>query len=216
MGLNIQKGNMYTFITHTWNVVKGACSHNCSYCYMKRWKHLKEVRFDKKEMKTDLGVGNFIFVGSSTDLFAENIPTVWIQSVIEHCLKYDKNKYLFQTKNPARFIEFDLPHNFILGTTVETNRVYPEMGNTPTPHDRLMALLKITKNKLFVTIEPIIDFDLIDFAAMLNIVKPEWINIGADSCGHNLPEPSKDKIQKLIKAVNSQITIKRNMKRIAR
>jgi len=32
----------------------------------------------KKELKTDLGNGNFIFVGSSCDLFANDIPKKWI------------------------------------------------------------------------------------------------------------------------------------------
>ena len=34
MAMNKQKGNMYGFVTHTWNAIKGRCSHNCSYCYM--------------------------------------------------------------------------------------------------------------------------------------------------------------------------------------
>ena len=32
--LNVAKGNMYGFITHTWNPIKGHCYHQCSYCYM--------------------------------------------------------------------------------------------------------------------------------------------------------------------------------------
>jgi len=27
MTLNKQKGNMYGFVTHTWNVIKGKCPH---------------------------------------------------------------------------------------------------------------------------------------------------------------------------------------------
>jgi len=69
---------MYEFVTHTWNTVKGECYHDCSYCYMKRWGKLNPVRFDEKELKTDLGSGNFIFVGSSCDMWAENIPDKWI------------------------------------------------------------------------------------------------------------------------------------------
>lgn len=38
MVLNEQKGNMYNFITHTWNPIKGKCWHDCSYCYMKKFK----------------------------------------------------------------------------------------------------------------------------------------------------------------------------------
>jgi DNA repair photolyase len=60
MGLNTSTGNMYSFVTHTWNTVKGECHHDCSYCYMKRWGKQKPVRFDKKELKTDLGKDNFI------------------------------------------------------------------------------------------------------------------------------------------------------------
>ena len=77
MGLNRSQGNMYKFITHTWNPVKGACSHNCSYCYMKRMSIQNPVRFDEKELKTLIN-GNFVFIGSSCDLFANDIPGEWI------------------------------------------------------------------------------------------------------------------------------------------
>lgn len=33
MGLNVSKGNMYEFITHTFNTIKGKCYHDCSYCH---------------------------------------------------------------------------------------------------------------------------------------------------------------------------------------
>ena len=83
MGLNKSKGNMYKFITHTWNTVKGACEHDCSYCYMKRWGKLKPARFDEKELKTDFG--NFIFVGSSNDLFAKGISDEGYGSLYKSC-----------------------------------------------------------------------------------------------------------------------------------
>ena len=59
MSLNKSTGNMYEFITHTWNTIKGECPHGCSYCYMKRWGKQQPVHFDEKELKTDLGIGNF-------------------------------------------------------------------------------------------------------------------------------------------------------------
>jgi len=31
MGLNESKGNMYEFVTHTWNAIKGECKHDCTY-----------------------------------------------------------------------------------------------------------------------------------------------------------------------------------------
>lgn len=57
------KGNMYDFITHTWNPIKGECPHGCTYCYMKRWGAQKPLHLDEKEMRTGLGSGNYIFVG---------------------------------------------------------------------------------------------------------------------------------------------------------
>ena len=94
MSLNISRGNMYEFITHTWNTVKGECYHDCSYCYMKRWGKLNPVKFDDKELKADLGNGNFIFVGSSCDMWSTQISDAWISDTLQHCDKFD-NSYLF-------------------------------------------------------------------------------------------------------------------------
>ena len=54
MPLNKSTGNMYDFITHTWNTIKGECPHECSYCYMSRWGKQPPLHFDEKELKTDL------------------------------------------------------------------------------------------------------------------------------------------------------------------
>ena len=107
MALNKSKGNMYEFVTHTWNTVKGACPHDCSYCYMKGiakrfCKPQLPIHFDEKELKTNLGEGNFIFVGSSNDLFAKNIPAEWVLKTFDYCDKFN-NRYFFQSKNPKGF-----------------------------------------------------------------------------------------------------------------
>ena len=81
MGLNKSKGNMYEFVDATWNVIKGECPHACEYCYVKRWGRQNPIRFDESELKTDLGEGNFIFVGSSCDMFADTIPEQWIEDI---------------------------------------------------------------------------------------------------------------------------------------
>jgi len=94
--MNKVKGNMYSWCTHTWNTVKGECPHSCAYCYMNRWGPQPEIHFDNKELKTDLGEGNFIFVGSSCDMWAESIPVEWIHHTLIHCRKYEGNRYLFQ------------------------------------------------------------------------------------------------------------------------
>lgn len=205
-------------MTHTWNQVKGSCEHNCSYCYMKRWKYLKEQRFDSKELKTDLGSGNYIFVGSSCDLFADNVNSEWIRNTILHCSKHS-NKYLFQTKNPANIINYleELPDDSVVCTTIETNRFYPDIMNaSPKPELRALAMSKLTMVDRYVTIEPIMDFDLPELVDMIKLCSPVQVNIGADSGGHNLPEPSKDKILALIDELSifTKVVQKTNLSRL--
>ena len=200
--MNISKGNMYEFITHTWNTIKGKCYHDCSYCYMKRFKQ-NSVRFDDKELKTDLGNVNFIFVGSSCDMFAQDIPAKWIAKTLNYCACYD-TRYLFQTKNPFRFLDYIdaciISDKSVLCTTIETNRTYLEiMGNSPLPEKRAEAMEIVSEViETFITIEPILDFDLNEMVELIRRCKPEQVNIGTDSGNNHLPEPTKEKLLELI------------------
>jgi DNA repair photolyase len=217
MTLNKVKGNMYSFVNFTWNAIKGKCPHDCSYCYCKRWGKQSELHFDEKELKTNLGENNFIFVGSSCDMFAKHIPDIWIKKVLAKCLLH-KNKYLFQTKNPKRFFEFDVhyPEDYILGITLETNREN-NLDNTPMRSTRVDWFSDLNKGiRRMVTIEPIMDFDLRVLATWIKKIKPEFVNIGADSGNNNLPEPSKEKIEALIKELRkfTKVNLKDNLKRI--
>jgi len=218
--LNKQKGNMYPWVTHTWNPVKGRCPHKCEYCYMRKyWDRLKEPYLDKKCFKDNLGKENVIFVGSSIDLFAEEIPDEWILKVLEYCRKYPENTYLFQSKNPFRFSRFrDLfPPKTILGTTLETNRDY-NFSRAPLPRLRAFALKQWndTGFKKMISVEPILDFDLEKFITMIALCKPVFVSIGADSKGNNLPEPPKEKILRLIKELEkiTKVKIKNNLNRL--
>ncbi len=216
MVLNKQKGNMYAFVTHTWNPIKGECSHDCKYCYMKVWKQ-KPLRLVEKELNDDLGEGNFIFVGSSTDMFAEDVNYGWIMRVLKICRKYHNNTYLFQTKNPKRFNSFksQFPPKSVFGTTLESNKEH-KISNAPSVIERATHLSDFEADSKMVTIEPITDFDLEYFMLMIMNIDPEWVNIGADSKGHNLQEPSKEKIKALIKALKrfTEVKIKDNLKRL--
>jgi|WetSurMetagenome_2_1015567.scaffolds.fasta_scaffold00103_1 DNA repair photolyase len=211
MPLNESKGNMYPWVTHTWNTVKGECPHGCTYCYMKRYGKQRPVRFDEKELNSDLGSGNFIFVGSSCDLFARSIPNKWITDTLNLCESYRMNTYLFQTKNPEGFKDFEIhiPMNSRLCTTIETNRYYPQMGNTPHPSMRSEDMHDLEGWQKYVTIEPIMDFDLDEMVNIIRWCNPVQVNIGADSGGNNLPEPSKDKLLVLIDALQEFTTIAR-------
>lgn len=216
--LNKSKGNMYPFVTHTWNVIKGKCVHDCSYCYMKFFPQ-KDLWFDKKELKTDLGNRNFIFIGSSTDMWADNIPIEWLNDIL-HYIRQFNNTYLFQSKNPCRFKEiFRYPDtdNIIYGTTIETNRqdLINEISNAPSIEERVSAMENISDRKM-LTIEPIMDFDVNVLIEMIKRINPLWVNVGADSKGHELPEPSTEKIQELISKLKifTDVKLKSNLKRL--
>lgn len=223
MGLNkVTKGsNMYDFIDATWNAVKGECFHDCSYCYMKRWGKLNKVRFDASELKTDLGKGNFIFVGSSCDMFARNIPSQWIYDTLKHCQNFD-NQFMFQTKDVNGLLLFrnNIPKNSVICTTIETNRYYPEiMRNSPIVSERATGMeivRSIISKRTYVTCEPLLQFDLNEMVELIKICNPMQCNVGFDSGNNYLPEPTKEETLSLISELQkfTKVNIKNNAYRI--
>lgn len=224
---------MYEWITHTWNPLAGECPHRCSYCSTNKLmrypaileKYSGDPRLSGHELLCSLGEGNFIFVAAQNDLFAEAIPDTIIKRILNHCRKFN-NKYLFQTKNPRRLFDFEFELaglDFVLCTTIETNRFDPEiMNNCPDPEIRADMMNELWHEfrgielKNYVTIEPIMDFDMEEMVEMIETCLPEQVNIGADSGNNNLPEPSKEKIQALTKRLEvfTTVKLKSNLKRI--
>jgi len=221
---------MYPFIDDTFNIIKGKCMYGCTYCYLiamaKRFERpQKPPMLDEKEFKTNLGRDLFIFLGSSIEMFAPNIPDYWILKTLEHCHKYD-NKYMFHTKNPARMLQFQhlMPLNSVLCVTIETNRHYKDiMRFAPSPEERITPIrfdIEVNRrHNLHLTIEPIMDFDKDVFVRWINEIYPgpAQINIGADSGNNNLPEPNKEKLQDFIadlKSLGFNVFEKQNLKRL--
>jgi len=105
--------------------------------------------------------------------------------------------------------------NAVACTTIETNRWYPEiMRNSPLPDFRADAMGEFTER--YVTIEPIMDFDLEPMVDMIRRCNPEQVNIGADSGGNKLPEPDIKKVMLLIDELNkfTIVSKKRNLNRL--
>ena len=216
--INKSKGNMYGWIDHTWNCMKGSCYHSCGYCYMLRWGVQKPLRLDESEFRTDLGSGNFIFVGSSTDDFAEGVPSEWITMMLNYCDKFS-NRYLFQSKNPSRFLEFISHPVFkkaVVCTTIETNRFYSDvMCNSPRVELRAQAMAKLAELGIptYVTCEPLLDFDLPELTSLVKMCHPLQVNIGRNSRRDvPLPEPEAEKVKALIKVVGTftKVEVKKN------
>jgi hypothetical protein len=174
--------------------------------------------FDESELKTNLGQGNFIFVGSSNDLFCNNYPIKWIKDTLDHCDKFN-NSYLFQSKNPNGFVDL-LSHpvvkKSVLCTTLETDYWYNIKA--PTPNSRSEAMSKISAQGVntYVTIEPIMDFHLEHFVTMIKRCNPIQVNIGADTGNNHLPEPPKENILALIAELEKFTIVKQksNLKRL--
>lgn len=216
MGLNRSKGNMYDWVTHTWSPIIG-CPHQCKYCYVKSFQE-QPVRPVLRDDWPRLGEGRTIFVGHLCDMFAERTPRTMIQRVLDYCAQWPKNQYVFQTKNPDRFLDFDVIVDAILGTTIETNRanMLSQISKAPPPQARADALAKLGQ-RTFVTVEPILDFDTVPLAEMIANARPDFVNIGADSKGHGLPEPTRSKVQELVEELNLRgigIRKKLNLKRL--
>ena len=128
------------------------------------------------------------------------------------------NTYLFQSKSPQRFSDFfnHMTTDTKFCTTIETNRFYDKfMGQTPGPKDRAYFMREWPFDR-YVTIEPIMDFDLDELVEIIKMVEPKQVNIGADSGNNGLPEPSPEKLRQLISALKEFTVIdqKRNLKRL--
>ena len=227
------KGNMYGWVTHLWSPGKG-CSHQCAYCYARVAAHRYKREFpdtfqlDPHMPKLDglkrEGEDRVIFVGHTCDMWAKDVKDFDIYNILAHCDAFPVNDYVFQSKNPDRFLEFEPLENLYcttLGTTIETNRqvTLDEYSKAPEVCYRAAALhlLKERGFKRFVTIEPIMDFDLIDIVNLIRMADPDWVNIGADSKRQGLPEPTPEKVVALIERLrdhNIEVTIKSNLYRL--
>lgn len=229
--LNVAKGNMYEFVSHTWNPIKGICIHQCKYCYMR---NLLSERYKckpvlvEKEFKRNLDEAGILFVGSSIDMFAKDVPDAFIMRVLNHCELFNESRpekghivYLFQSKDPARILKFanhPVMKHAVIATTLETNRYDAEiMGNAPTIEERVAAMGKIAEMGIYtmVTAEPLMDFDKEEFVELIKRCKPRRVNIGRNSTRNIvLPEPTADKVKDLVSTLRefTRVHIKNNGK----
>ncbi len=225
----VKKSNMYRFVDKTRNYLAGECSHKCNYCYInsmkERFPNLKErysgkIKLLDRELTKREGTGNTIFVQDMGDLFAEVVPSEFILKILRHLRDYPLNTYLFQTKNPKRYFEFQdkFPNNSIFGTTIETSYEdeIKKISNAPSISQRKYWITRLKFGEVFVTIEPIINFNLSDFVEILKDIRPNFVNIGADSKQSNLNEPNGKKIKQFINSLKqfTEIRIKDNLNRL--
>lgn len=228
MPLNKAKGNNYNWITHSHNHLAGKCPHACTYCSVQdmanhypalKAKYSGSPRLIEKEFSVNYGSGKTIFMENCNDLFADDVPQEFIHKVLRHCKEYEENSYVFQTKNPGRMFyvgKLRWPVNNIVGVTIESNRDYPEISLAPPPIKRARSM-QLIRGRKFLTIEPLLDFDVDILASWIVVINPEFVNIGADSKKHHLPEPSAEKVNDLIRLITEagmEVREKANLERL--
>ena len=229
MPLLESKGNMYPWVTNMHTHLGGECPHKCVYCFVNKGfmntprpkRYCGPLRLLEQEFKVDYGTGRTIFIEHKNDLFCKDVPGEFIFRILQHCIEFPLNTYVFQTKNPARYFEIGInafPRNSIFGTTIETNRNIPGISQAPRPFERSAAMMKFPAEvKKFVTIEPVLEFDVDILASWINCIRPDFLNLGADSKGNNLPEPTVEKIHELVDALADygiELREKHNLQRL--
>ena len=219
---------MYSFVDFCHTHLGGECSHKCSYCYVNHGfmgtprpkRYCGPLHLIENECKVDYGTGKTIFIEHKNDLFAADVPQEFINRIVMHCMKFPGNTYVFQTKNPTRYSTMDtlFPEKSILGTTIETNRDMSKISKAPPAWERALAMKQLDKSiRKFITIEPVMAFDVDVLAGWIADIRPEFLNLGADSKGNNLPEPSVYKIYAFIEKLHEygiELREKHNLNRL--
>ena len=193
---------------YSWNPVKGLCPNACWYCYAramyKRFKWNPRIRADDKAFcAPSPGKPTRIFVGSTIDLFHPQIPSPWLHKIIWRAGTEPDHTFIFLTKNPARYAEFDFPKNCWLGTTVTRRE---DMGK--------ICHLGRKENIVFISYEPLLD----------HIAFPsdwvDWVIVGAmTGPGANKHQPHKEWVEKIVRrakrdGINIPVFLKNNLKPI--
>lgn len=216
--------HMYKEAKETRNPFVG-CKHGCIYCVpsfqrqaKRRGKrclscykfepHFHEGRLGKPYKK--LPPDCFVFLCDMGDIsFAK---PEWRMKIYEEVGRNPHLTFLIQSKNPRIFhVDFEkglIPHNLLLGTTIETNRTsfntpskyrfYTEISKAPLPFERYRAMKELRYEKKSVTIEPILDFDIDTLTSWIQEIGPRIVYIGYDNHGCKLPEPPLWKVKELI------------------
>jgi DNA repair photolyase len=222
-------GNMYPWVTHCHSFLRGECPHKCEYCYAKlpvrghASRQVGPLKIDWQELEEKIPSSSVVFREHKNDLFADGVPEQWIESALERAGRDTTRGIVnvWQTKNPARYLPFTeyMREGDMVGTTLETNRETSYMSVAPSPVWRAKAMREIAPHLFtFVTIEPILKFDVAPFVKMIRDCRPFFVNIGADSKGHGLPEPTAEEIELLVRRLRAEgidVRIKANLKRLA-
>ena len=184
----------------SWNPVTGCTkvSPGCIHCYAeaitKRFKFPNGFNLtlypERLEQPLSWKKPCRIFVNSMSDLFHEEIPLEFIQSVFQTIKRTPQHTYQILTKRPERMVEL-IPHlefhkNIWLGVSVESQDYI----------SRIDLLRQVPANVRFLSCEPLLG------SLYLDLTNIHWVIVGGESGQKHRPmniewaEDIRDQCQK--------------------
>lgn len=144
-----------------------------------------------------------IFVGSMADLFGKWVPDEWIEEVFAACEKASQHRYLFLTKNPARYATLFLNKKLPLSENMYYGVSVTNMENVS---EALNCLGELPgKVKTFLSVEPLLEdvSQCIEWSDLIYYKCVKWIIIGAET-GNRKEKvtPQKGWIDKICEAAD--------------
>lgn len=137
------------------------------------------------------GFGKTVFVCSMADMFGEWVPDEWIEKVFEACKAAEGHRYLFLTKNPARYIQLAEAGRLPKGDDFW-------YGSTATDPD--MPVFYGGGYKTFASIEPILEpFGEPGEDGIADAV--DWVILGAETGARKEKViPKREWIEEIVRA----------------
>lgn len=125
-----------------------------------------------------------IFVGSMTDLFGEWVPDRWITDVFDACAKAPQHRYLFLTKNPARYLKLVKQGKLSL-LNANSNMWFGTSLTQITDVKRILDTFQIISCGIntFISIEPLLGAisPYEDWNDLIYNMYVDWVIIGAET-----------------------------------
>lgn len=152
-----------------------------------------------------------IFVCSMADLFGKWVPDEWIEAVINACLAAPQHRYLFLTKNPARYM------HLIANGIIPENQPNFWFGSTATIPE--MEFFWCDEVNTFLSIEPILaPFEDLTDEGVNPASKTDWIIVGAETGNRKnkvIPQkPWIDEIVSTAKRSKTPVFMKESLREI--
>ena len=203
---------MFKSITRTWPIFVG-CDFNCTYCNARRlaltrlkhnprYKDGFKPHLVESELSRKFKPADFIFVAYMGDIAFATREEFW--RILARIREFPETYFLIQSKNPEQLYTWwhdwgiGLSADVYLGTTIESNRNYG-LSKAPPPMDRFRYITGYPHSRKFLSIEPIMDFDLDILVSWVRMLQPDIVEVGADNYFNHLPEPPWGKVEELLK-----------------